>query len=176
MLVLLDMIARLLVVIGAINWGLVGVLKFDLVKSLGNMTSPMLATAIYILVGLAGLWFLFSRDFYLPFLGMTAMPCGSMGETVPSGASVSISVKVKPNSMVLYWAAEENEKVRENPWVAYDKASNSGLVKSDADGVAVLKIRPPAAYKVPGRVLKPHVHYRVCDKSMMMGRVHTAYV
>lgn len=43
-----------LVIIGAINWGLVGAFKFDLVAYLfGNMT--YLTRLIYILVGLAGL-------------------------------------------------------------------------------------------------------------------------
>lgn len=51
----LDNIALLLVIIGAINWGLIGFFRFDLVSSLfGNMT--MFTRVIFGLVGLAGLY------------------------------------------------------------------------------------------------------------------------
>ena len=46
-------IVGLLVAIGAINWGLVGILQVDLVeKLLGNMTTG--ARVVYGLIGLAG--------------------------------------------------------------------------------------------------------------------------
>lgn len=51
----LDWIALILVIIGAVNWGLVGAFKLDLVAAiLGSI--PLLATIVYILVGLAGLY------------------------------------------------------------------------------------------------------------------------
>lgn len=51
----LNIIALLLAVIGAINWGLVGLFSFNLVSALfGEMTA--LTRIIYILVGLAGLY------------------------------------------------------------------------------------------------------------------------
>jgi len=55
----LDIIAAVLVVVGALNWGLVAVARFDLVAALFGMqfveTSPLTA-AVYCLVGLAGLY------------------------------------------------------------------------------------------------------------------------
>jgi uncharacterized protein len=51
----LDWIALLLVIIGGINWGLVGAFDFDLVARLfGDMTA--VTRAIYILVGIAALY------------------------------------------------------------------------------------------------------------------------
>lgn len=51
----LDWIALVLMIIGGINWGLVGAFDFDLVARLfGEMTT--LSRAIYILVGLAALY------------------------------------------------------------------------------------------------------------------------
>ena len=51
----LDWIALVLVIIGAVNWGLVGIAGLDLVDSiLGSI--PILAKIVYILVGLAGLY------------------------------------------------------------------------------------------------------------------------
>jgi uncharacterized membrane protein YuzA (DUF378 family) len=55
----LDVIAAGLVIIGALNWGLVGFINFDLVAALTGRhfgeTSP-LSSVIYSLVGLAGLY------------------------------------------------------------------------------------------------------------------------
>lgn len=59
----LDIIALVLVVIGAINWGLIGFFQFDLVSALfGNMTA--LTRVIFALVGIAGLYSIsfFGRD------------------------------------------------------------------------------------------------------------------
>jgi len=60
----IDWIASILVVIGALNWGLVGLASFggvnyswDLVNLiLGGV--PALAAIVYLLVGLSGLWLL----------------------------------------------------------------------------------------------------------------------
>lgn len=52
----LNYIALILIVIGALNWALIGLFQFDLVGAIfGGMTS-MLSRIIFIIVGLAGLW------------------------------------------------------------------------------------------------------------------------
>ncbi len=51
----LGTLAWWLVVVGALNWGLV-VLGFNLVDMIGMWTTPMLATLIYVLVGLSGVY------------------------------------------------------------------------------------------------------------------------
>ena len=60
----MDTIALILMVIGALNWGLIGLFRFDLVAALfGDMTT--LSRIVYSLVGLAGIWgivLLFRRD------------------------------------------------------------------------------------------------------------------
>ena len=51
----LDWVAYVLVLVGALNWGLVGAFKFNLVETLlGDMT--MLARIVYVLVGLSALY------------------------------------------------------------------------------------------------------------------------
>lgn len=53
----IDYTALTLVIIGAVNWGLIGIFKLDLVNLLfGNMT--WLSRIIYALVGIAGLYLL----------------------------------------------------------------------------------------------------------------------
>lgn len=51
----LDWIALILLIVGGLNWGLVGFFGFDLVGYLfGAMTT--LSRVVYGLVGLAGIW------------------------------------------------------------------------------------------------------------------------
>ena len=51
-----DKIALLLTIIGAINWGLIGIFQFDLVAYIFGGQAALLSRVIYTLVGAAGLW------------------------------------------------------------------------------------------------------------------------
>ncbi|NLV59666.1 MAG: DUF378 domain-containing protein [Clostridiales bacterium] len=53
---MLDKISLLLVIIGAINWALIGVFQFDLVAYLFGGQSAVVSRIVYTLVGAAGLW------------------------------------------------------------------------------------------------------------------------
>ena len=46
----------MLVIVGAINWALIGIFQFDLVAYLFGGQSAMLSRIVYTLVGAAGLW------------------------------------------------------------------------------------------------------------------------
>lgn len=52
----MDTIALILSIIGSLNWGLVGLFKFDLVAWLFGGQDALLSRVIYTLVGIAGLW------------------------------------------------------------------------------------------------------------------------
>lgn len=52
----LDRIALILVVIGALNWGVIGLFGLDLVAFLCGGQMAVFSRIIYSLVGLAGLW------------------------------------------------------------------------------------------------------------------------
>ena len=54
----IDWLAYVLVTVGAINWGLVGAFRLDLVQTILG-TSPALVQLVYILVGLSGLYWLY---------------------------------------------------------------------------------------------------------------------
>jgi len=51
----IDWLALVLVIIGGINWGLVGLADFDLVASIFGATS-MMSRLVYCLVGLAAIY------------------------------------------------------------------------------------------------------------------------
>ena len=51
-----DKTALAIVIIGAINWGLVGLFQFDAVAWIGGGASGVVSRIIYTVVALAGLW------------------------------------------------------------------------------------------------------------------------
>ncbi len=53
---MIDKLALLLVVIGAVNWGGIGLFGFDTVAWLFGGQLSVFSRVIYTLVGLAGLW------------------------------------------------------------------------------------------------------------------------
>lgn len=55
----LDWIAMMLVIVGGVNWGLVGLFQFDLVAAIFGAMSPM-SRIVYTLVGLSALWMIYS--------------------------------------------------------------------------------------------------------------------
>ncbi|MBQ3915987.1 MAG: DUF378 domain-containing protein [Ruminococcus sp.] len=60
-----DKIALALLIIGGVNWGLVGIFGLDLVAWLFGGAGSLIARAVYILVAISAVWcisFLFRRD------------------------------------------------------------------------------------------------------------------
>lgn len=52
---IVDKIALVLIIIGAVNWGLVGIFNFNLVDAIFG-TMSVISRIIYALVGISGLW------------------------------------------------------------------------------------------------------------------------
>jgi uncharacterized membrane protein YuzA (DUF378 family) len=50
----LDILAAILVIVGALNWGLVGAANFNLVTAIFGQT--VLASIVFVVVGLAGVY------------------------------------------------------------------------------------------------------------------------
>ena len=127
------------------------------------------------------LYYMFDRNFYLPFLGWAVYPCGSLAEKVPRNADTTVTVQVKPNVNVIYWASEpfpKEEQPISNPWDAYANYDNSGVVRADANGNAVLHFRSPSSYNVGmfNKTIKTHVHYRICKHPGMLSDIKTIFV
>ena len=53
---IIDRIALILTVIGALNWGSIGLFRFDAVAWISGGMQTLLARIIYSVVGLAGVW------------------------------------------------------------------------------------------------------------------------
>ena len=62
----MDTLALIISIIGCLNWGLVGLFRFDLVAWLFGGSDTLLARIIYCVIALAGVWcisLLFRRDY-----------------------------------------------------------------------------------------------------------------
>lgn len=62
---MLDKIALILVIIGALNWGSIGIFGFDIVGWLFGGQGAIVSRIIFTIVGLAGIWcisLLFKRN------------------------------------------------------------------------------------------------------------------
>lgn len=52
----MDKLALALMIIGALNWGLIGIFQFDLVAAIFGGMDAVVSRIIYTVVGLAGIW------------------------------------------------------------------------------------------------------------------------
>ena len=53
---ILDRVALVLGIIGALNWGSIGLFRFDIVAWLFGGQGSLVSRIIYTIVGLAGIW------------------------------------------------------------------------------------------------------------------------
>lgn len=141
--------------------------------AVGNAaTAPW--TQFVLLAGLLGVAHLAGqRSTWLPFLGATVMPPTVFQPRLPIGATIPVDVHVDAKAVaVVYWAADKNGS---NPHVAYNPWKNSGVAQVSC-GTARLMVRCPGVYKVRGKLLPRHVHYREIYANGMCGPVRTTAV
>lgn len=167
-----------LVLVGGLNWGIIGLTKVNPVnKLLGSKADRV----VYVAVGLAALYLAMQRDTYLPFLSEAVIPTpqeDSVRPEILSEGSTRVTVDgLPPNSKVMYWASLPNDNVVPDPWKAYGDYKNQGVTTADKDGKAVLVAMSPAEYKVPRKgLLRRHIHYRYWTLDGVASRVETAYI
>ena len=173
--------ALILVIVGAINWGAFafGYNFVELLKDQVDLffnSNTQIDKVIYILIALAA-FKLMNRDTYLPFLGKTVMPTAVIPLKENKNQQDTITIKVQPNSKVIYWAAKKLNNDNHIVWDAYDDYSNSGVVMSDSSGVAKLKLQKGSGYLVPwgNKKIPPHLHYRYELKPGKFSRIETVY-
>lgn len=75
---LLNFLALLLIIIGALNWGLWGFFQFDVVAWLCGGNTTWISRLVYAIIGLAGVW-------SLGFLAKCKSICCGSGENKSSG-------------------------------------------------------------------------------------------
>lgn len=165
-----------LLIVGALNYLSIALFKINFIQKITR--KEKIAEIVYLIIGLSALYIMFDRDTYLPFLGRAVFPCDVLPLTMPKDSTLSLIIKVKPNSKVVYWAANPSKTGElTNYKGAYGEYENSGVAKSNCEGIVRLNFMDPQPYYVEGKgVLPRHVHYRVCCSDGMLGRNRTVYL
>lgn len=147
----------------------INILKFD--------TSGVFGTSHLLLAIASILYIAFDRDSYLPFLGECVLPPSVLAAKTPQDAAFTVDVLV-PNGAthVMYWASESGAGLAATPYDAYGNYANAGIVQAGSNGKASLPVRCPRQYRVRGRALPRHVHYRAIFKSGVAGPVQTTEI
>lgn len=174
-------LAMILIIIGAINWGLTAI-NFNLVDMVSNHINNFVRLntnidkIIYFVIAAAGIY-LIKRDTFLPFLGKTFIPSSVIPLKTNKYSKYVTKIKVRPNSKVIYWAAKKLNSNNHSVWKAYDDFSNSGVVMSNKHGIATIKLEKGSGYIVPwgNKQIPPHFHYRYEIKPGKLSRIETVY-
>ena len=174
--VYLHILVVILLVVGGLNWGSVGAFDYDFVRAVFKSYSKY----IFMVVGIAALYFGLSRDSYLSFLGWFALPESALIPFQPKGANLKIKVKPEEGSTkVVYWGTNPGNVVGElnTPEMAYRNTENTGIVEV-VNGFATLSFKCPQEYKVMFGVktIKKHIHYRSVLANGWLSSVQTIYV
>jgi len=74
--IIINIIAFILVLIGAANWGLIGIFNWNLVEAIFGTGLTVGARVIYILVFVASLWLIFYTIYTMGRLDMDARKIG----------------------------------------------------------------------------------------------------
>ncbi len=172
------MIVKYIVIFGAINWGAVGLCQINLVSHMSNLFKTNINNIVYIIIAICGMYLLFDRDTYLPFLGESAFPV-PLEDKIPAQKGELLSAeltKLPPNKKVIYWASNPSSTTYDNPVDAYGNFENQGVVTSDKDGKATIIFNKPGNYQVNGRTLPTHIHYRYWTKYGLTSDVMTVNI
>ena len=176
------LICVILLLIGGLNWGLIGTFNLNIVHIINKHTfnSPIFENIIYTTVGIAAIYLSSKKSFYLPFLGKTILPTSIIKTMNNAGANISITVDAPHADTVIYWAANplSDNQIDGSKYAmdAYNKYTNSGVAPV-ISGKAELKVSCPQKYWVNKwgikKTLPKHVHYRLVYPSGWVSEVKT---
>ena len=158
----LVIVSKLLILLIVINYGYAKMYNDDLVDYI--IKNKTISNVFNIgIIGIA-LYYLFNRDFFLPFLGPAVIPVAKIENKIDNMINVNLN-NLPPNTTVIYWASEKSEGAFDDYVSAYKDYGNSGIATSDQQGNANIKVVCPATYYITKfgikkKLLNRHVHYR----------------
>jgi uncharacterized membrane protein YuzA (DUF378 family) len=175
-------ILKILVIIGAINWGLIALdPKFNLFEILTYIFPEnhreLIKKIIYIIISLSAVYVMLQRKTFLPFLDVSIAPVSKfLKESKQKDVELEIVIDAKGGEKVIYWASNKrdpDDKSINDYLKAYGDYDNSGISTVDKDGKAKLYIKCPQEYYVKhNKILPKHLHYRILTKGKL-GEVKT---
>lgn len=170
-----ELFARLLLIIGALNYFFSSTINVNVIARIPYNRF------IGILIGLAGLYFVFNRDYYLPFLGKSVIPIGPKKPT-ENLKKIKLS-GLPPNTNVLSWASKESSNDFDDYISAYGDYANTDISKTNDKGYVTVELPCPSAYYVSKFGIKKtrlerHIHFRyeLPKYKGVFSRVYTKYL
>ena len=167
-----NLLIKTLLIAGGINWGTTA-LGYNVVAGLSRGINRLFKRNLYIdkiaylLVGISAIILAYDKTFWFPFTGKARMPGAFFTFKTPGNSDNVIKIHTQPNSKIAYWATTGTSE-KQTREMAYGDFSNSGVVMSDANGVAELPIKTGSGFTVPGGyVVKRNVSYRVIGDRLM---------
>lgn len=174
----LLLFARLLLIIGGLNYFLKSTINIDLFTFIKNR---FIVKIISLLIGISALYFMFNRDYYLPFLGECIIPITTKKPT-ENLTKIKLS-GLPPNTIVMAWGAQSNNKIYEDPFEAYGNYLNTEITQSNERGEAIIELPCPSEYIVNKfgimkRKLNRHIHYRyqLPKYKGLFSKIYTKYL
>ena len=173
-----------LIFLGAFNSAMHIFYEKDIINILSDFINNNLKTNypinkfIYLLILIASIMVIVKRETWLPFLGTSVLPDSLIPLKIPQNSNTKITVKTKPNSKIAYWSTLPGKENKITDVItAYGDYSNSGVVISDNNGIAILPIQIGTGYIVPGgKHIERHLHYRVVGMPFgLIGKIKTIY-
>ena len=170
---------RMVLLFAGIHLGIIGLFKYDVVNK--HIQHEYINRGIHLLFGLAAFHIIYKNGLKPAFLDRTILPTSMIEINEPSNYDIKVKIKTKPNVKVIYWASNKNKNNKIVDWKkAYGKFENSGIVKSNSKGIAVLKLQCPQRYTinkfgVQEKVLDKHVHYRISDGAFL-SEIYTKFL
>lgn len=171
-------LSRILLIITALNYVLIKLLKINLFSFIKNSDILLF---LHLIMAIVVIYYLFNRDFYLPFLGETVIPVKNINNIEDGVLNFKIQ-NLPPNKRIIYWASKSSNQVIGNPIDAYKGYTNSGITKTDSNGNVTIEISCPSDYVVQSfgmdKKIRQHIHYRIeSDKFPgLFSSVKTHYV
>ncbi len=152
----------ILVLIGAINWGLIGLFNFNLLHQI-LMKNTFAKKIVYTLIGIAGLYLALCRNTYFPQSGDTTFPTHLLHHcrTEKEGKKITIMTKY-PNSHIVYWLNLNGD------------LSNSGTAKTDERGLTEIVVAEPKSERY--FALPREAHYRAILDQGKLSHIETVNI
>lgn len=175
----LLLLARLLLVIGGLNYFFMSTMNISLFSFIQNQ---FIIRLISLLIGISALYFVFNRDYYLPFLGHAVIPISSGKKPTENLTKIKLG-GLPPKTTVIAWGAQDVKKIYDNPFDAYGGYSNTEITQTNEKGEALIELPCPAEYYVNKfgimkQKLNKHIHYRyeLPKYKGLYSRIHTKYL
>jgi len=152
--------SKFLLALGAANY----ILALFNINVLSLITNEYILRAVMLMIGLSGLYHLFSKQYYLPHLGPTEIHLVGKNFNLDSAGGDNFITgeltNLPPNSVVVYWTHE----------ISF---STSGVTMSNDIGKATIGSRRPPDLK--SKKLRVYYRYKL-PSSNLFSQIHSKQV